>query len=362
VLLPRIAAAFTALPDVRSVADLFSGTARVGHALKRAGLEVHASDQLRFALTLAQCYVATDAAVWADRARRLIEELRRIPPSAGYFTETFCVQSRYFRPENGERIDAIREEIARLEPTPELEAVALVSLMEAADRVDSTVGLQMAYLKDWAPRAFNPLDLRVPDILPGPGHAREGLAEVLAAEVDVDAAYLDPPYNQHSYLGNYHIWETLCRWDKPPHYGTACKRKDVRSRKSRFNSKQHIHAALRQVVARLNCPWLVVSFNNEGYLSTSDIVSILSEKGYVATVEVGFRRYVGAQIGIYNPSGEKVGAVSHLHNTEHLFVCGPDQDYVNCAAEAARAARPMPVPRPAGIAGSRDAAQVMLPF
>ena len=30
-----------------------------------------------------------------------------------------------------------------------------------------------------------------------------------------DLAYLDPPYNQHSYLGNYHVWETLVRWDEP---------------------------------------------------------------------------------------------------------------------------------------------------
>jgi adenine-specific DNA-methyltransferase len=37
----------------------------------------------------------------------------------------------------------------------------LVSLMEAADRVDSTVGLQMAYLKTWAARAHNDLALRV---------------------------------------------------------------------------------------------------------------------------------------------------------------------------------------------------------
>ena len=38
----------------------------------------------------------------------------------------------------------------------------LTSLIEAADRVDSTVGVQMAYLKQWAPRAHNPLTLRVP--------------------------------------------------------------------------------------------------------------------------------------------------------------------------------------------------------
>ena len=40
---------------------------------------------------------------------------------------------------------------------------------------DSTTGVQMAFLKSWAPRALNPLTLRVPDLLPrsahGPGRA-----------------------------------------------------------------------------------------------------------------------------------------------------------------------------------------------
>jgi len=339
-LAPRIVAAFRALPGVRSVADPFSGTARVGHALKRAGFEVHASDYLRFASTLARCYVAADATVWADSARALIANLQRVPPEAGYVTETFCTRSRYFRPENGAKVDAIRAEIARLRLEPDLEAIALVSLMEAADRVDSTTGLQMAYLKGWAPRALNPLELRLPAILPGVGYVREGLAEALAPELEVDAAYLDPPYNQHSYLGNYHIWETLCRWDTPAAYGTACKRVDVRTRKSRFNSKRHIRAALQEVVDGLRCPWIVASFSDEGFLAADDVKDLLSSRGHVAVVEVSFKRYVGAQIGIHNQLGEKVGEVSHLHNTERLFVAGPDRASVEAAARAAGASSP----------------------
>ena len=44
----------------------------------------------------------------------------------------------------------------------------LTSLIEAADRVDSTCGVQMAYLKRWAPRAGNPLELREPEAVAGP--------------------------------------------------------------------------------------------------------------------------------------------------------------------------------------------------
>ena len=99
----------------------------------------------------------------------------------------------------------------------------------------------MAYLKDWAPRAFNDLELRLPRILPRARHGK-GQAFCLdaleaAATLEADIAYIDPPYNQHSYLANYHIWETLVRWDTPAHYGVACKRVDVRVRGSVFNSR-----------------------------------------------------------------------------------------------------------------------------
>ncbi|MDQ1400402.1 MAG: adenine-specific DNA-methyltransferase, partial [Acidimicrobiaceae bacterium] len=39
------------------------------------------------------------------------------------------------------------------------------------------------------------------------------------------------------------------------------------------------------------------------------------------------RRYVGAQIGIHNPRGEKVGAVSHTRNVEYV-ICAGDPDVV----------------------------------
>ena len=48
--------------------------------------------------------------------------------------------------------------------------------------------------------------------------------------------------------------------------------------------------------------------------------ALLSTRGRVTVITQDYKRYVGAQIGIYNPSGEKVGAVSHLRNLEYLYV------------------------------------------
>ena len=322
-LVPRLCELIAGL-GARSVLDLFSGTSRVGHALKRAGLQVHANDHNAYAATLARCYVQADREPLLAAVARLVDEFNRLPGDPGYFTATFCEQSRFFQPKNGARVDAIREAIFKKGLEPELEAVLLVALMEAADRVDSTTGVQMAFLKSWAARSHNDLELRVPDVLPraphGKGTAHQLDARAAADALSADVAYLDPPYNQHKYLGNYHIWETLVLWDKPEIYGTACKRVDCRTRTSAFNSKLAAAAAMRAVISGVQARHLVVSFNNEGYFDRAEMAAMLATRGEVLVLEHDFKRYVGAQIGIFNPRGQKVGSVGHLRNTEYIYV------------------------------------------
>jgi adenine-specific DNA-methyltransferase len=328
-LLPQILAAVAEVDDVRSVLDLFSGTSRVGHALKQAGYRVIANDWNGYAATLARCYVAADRETHAEPARRWIAQLQDLAPAPGWFTQTYCERSRYLQAHNGGKVEAIREAIAAASLDPLLEAVLLVSLLEAADRVDSTTGVQMAYLKSWSARSHKPLELRLPDLLPrsphGPGEAHQLDAQVAARTLAADVAYLDPPYNQHSYLGNYHVWESLIRWDRPEVYGVACKRTEVRERRSPFNSRRQCTAALRELIERIDARVLIVSFSNEGFIDRADMEAMLAVRGPVRTLEHDYKRYVGAQIGIHNPAGEKVGQVSHLRNTEYLYVVGAPQ-------------------------------------
>jgi adenine-specific DNA-methyltransferase len=314
--------------DARTAVDLFTGTTRVAQEFKRHGIEVTAVDSATYAHVLAQCYIATDAtSVDKDELSETLAELSALRGRAGYFTETFCVASRYFQPKNGARVDAIREAIEARYLESALYPVLLTSLMLAADRVDSTTGLQMAYLKQWAARAHNDLDLRIPELLAGPGRSVRGDALSLVDGVGhVDLAYLDPPYNQHRYFTNYHVWETLMRWDAPAHYGIACKRIDARDDETRsaFNSKRAMPAALRSVIARANADVVVVSYNDESWVTTAEITQWLYDAGHAAVALLAFdsKRYVGAQIGIHNPAGDRVGQISHLRNTEYIFVAG----------------------------------------
>jgi len=320
--------------------DLFTGTTRVAQEFKRRGLDVTASDIATYSEVLGACYIGTDADfVDLAEVRDTLELLAALPGRPGYFTQTFCVDSRYFQPKNGARVDAIRDVLESDYQGSPMFPILLTSLMLAADRVDSTTGVQMAYLKSWAPRANNDLELRMPELISGPGRTVRGDAQdVVRSLPRTELMYLDPPYNQHRYFTNYHIWETLVRWDNPDHYGIACKRVDSRDEetKSIFNKKREMPLAFRDVLLHANAETLIVSYNDESWITAEQMMSALRDAGYqdVRMVAFDYKRYVGAQIGIYNPSGEKVGAVSHLRNTEYLFVAG-ETDRVEAAIEVA---------------------------
>jgi len=357
----RLVPALAVLADASGAGtalDLFCGTTRVSQAFKARGIRTTAVDSARFAHVLARCYVATDPDADPEFTAALaaaVDELNALPGRAGYVTQTFCVEARFFRPENGTRIDAVRDAIEERYAGTPLWPVLLTSLLEAADRVDSTTGLQMAYLKQWAPRAARPLTLRVPDLLTGPGRALQGDARALAGSPElghVDLAYLDPPYNQHRYDANYHVWETLVAWDAPDHYGIACKRAELRDpvTRSAFNGRRTMPLALADVVSRLDADVLALSYNNESWLSFAELHELFSARGHVEVLAFDSARYVGARIGIHDPAGRKVGRVSHVRNTEYVVLAGP-RARVRSMASAVESAgfgttvdRPVPLP------------------
>jgi adenine-specific DNA-methyltransferase len=320
-LLPVLERVIAELGPLTTALDLFAGTTRVGRMLKQRGVRVHSNDTATYSEVIARCAIATDAReVDLAQVDALLKDLSETPPAPGYFTATFCEASRYVHPDNGARVDAIRAAIDERAPDEPLRSIALTSLLLATDRVDSTTGLQMAYLKSWAKRALQPLQLRPPELFDGPGSvSRLDAAHCARTFGAFDLAYIDPPYNQHSYFGNYHVWETLVRNDAPETYGIACKRVDCRTTKSPWNSKRLAPAAFEELIDAVDARHLLISFSNEGYLDGDEIEDLLSTRGTVKRIVVDHARYVGARIGIHNPAGEKVGTVSHLRNKEFLF-------------------------------------------
>jgi adenine-specific DNA-methyltransferase len=330
-----VIAGLAARAGARTCLDLFTGTTRVARGLKHQGAIVTAVDTARYSEILARAAIETDGGkVDVGELERVIAHLDGLPGRPGYVTATFCEQSRFFQPHNGARIDAIRDAIAKEHAGTPFEPLLLASLLESADRVDSTTGVQMAYVKSWAPRSYNRLELRVPELIEGTGHAVRGDACALAGRLGgFDLAYLDPPYNQHRYEGNYHIWETLVAWDEPDHYGVACKRVEVKDGpRSPFNSRRTIHDALRGVVDSVDAGVVVLSYNDESWIGLADLVEMCSVRGHVEVLGFASARYVGAKIGIHNPAGLKVGAPGRLENIEYVLVAGERRKVVAMTA------------------------------
>ena len=164
---------FTA-SGARRALDLFTGTTRVAQEFKRRGGHVTAVDTRP---VLARCSRAatsrpTRDPVDLDALADALARPRRARPGSPGTSPRRSARAVPLPPAR-ERRAGRRDPRRHREPSTAdspLYPVLLTSLIEAADRVDSTAGVQMAYLKQWAPRAHNRLTLRVPELLAGPGH------------------------------------------------------------------------------------------------------------------------------------------------------------------------------------------------
>jgi len=311
----------------KTALDLFTGTTRVARGFKENGLQVTAVDTASYSHIFAKTWIELDSSNQDSKELEgALAQLSALKPEAGYFTQTFCLDARYFQPKNGERVDSIRNAIERDYKDSWMYEPLLASLILGADRVDSTTGVQMAYLKQWARRSSNGITLQDPGLIRGSGRAILGDALHVVAEIEaVDLAYLDPPYNQHRYFANYHIWETLVRWDAPDTYGIANKRLDVRTdaNRSAFNSKPAMAKALSDLVQNVRAETIILSYNNESWLNRDQLIELCASKGEVRVLDVSFRRYIGGQIGVYNRQGQLVGQPGAKRNTEHIVIAGP---------------------------------------
>src|SRR5262249_26274506 len=149
---------------------------RVAQAFAKLGYRVIANDIAAWSKVFGTCYLLNTNR--RGHYAKLIEHLNAVPPRDGWFTEHYggtpnggCSVpadglKKPWQIHNTRKLDGIREEIENL-PLNEVEkAVALTSLILALDEVDSTLGHFVSYLRDWSPRSYKQLLLRVPRLFP----------------------------------------------------------------------------------------------------------------------------------------------------------------------------------------------------
>ena len=216
---------------------------------------------------------------------------------------------------NTRKLDGIREEIDNLSLSPVEKSVALTSLIFGLDRVDSTLGHFVSYLKNWSPRSFNELRLEVPSLF----IATEG-SEVVCEDVfsiadrNVDLAYFDPPYGSNNekmppsrvrYASYYHLWTTICLNDSPELFGKSMRRSDTSDTISgsafeefkrnpdsgRFLAVEAIERLIQSTAAR----WIILSYSSGGRATADEMNDILSTNGNVIEIiKLDYKRNVMA--------------------------------------------------------------------
>ena len=302
----------------QTVFDGFSGTTRVSQAFAQAGWRVVANDLAVWSRVFGECYLLSPFS--REHYQDLIDHLNALPGRHGWFTEHYGGDAtrlngmkKPWQRHNTLKLDAIREEIENLNLNKHDKAVALTSLILAMDEVDSTIGHYASYLSDWSARSYREMKLKVPHLTPKMRDHEVHQADIfgIISSIDADLAYLDPPYGSNNdkmppsrvrYAAYYHLWTSICLFDRPALFGKANRRADTRDQLSasvfenyrrddagKFVVVEAIERLLQQTRAR----HVILSYSSGGRATAAELNEVINRSGkLVEVVEVDYRRNV----------------------------------------------------------------------
>ncbi len=306
--------------------DLFAGTGSVGKHFKKLGYKIISSDILYFSYVLQKVYIeqnqypefakllkhfkinpVEETLFTSDsqNAKEIIKYLNNLEGIEGFIYKNYSPEGtqgqthvrKYFMGDNAKRIDAIRGKIEEWEKSNLLNEqeyfFLLGALIEAVPFVANISGTYSAFLKEWDKRAFKKLTLEVPEIIKSDETHKvfniNGLNVFDQIKV-IDILYLDPPYNERQYAPNYHILETIAKWDKPEIKGITGMRAYEEQKSEFCNSKSGIKA-LGEIIKNGNFKHLILSYNDDGIMPEKEISKLFNNAGKTEVAEQDYQRY-----------------------------------------------------------------------
>lgn len=326
-LLPNILKIIEGL-EVRTVLDGFSGSTRVSQALAKRGYQVTSNDVAFWSECFGRAYLLNQKEPHAYR--ELIDHLNNVKGVDGWFTKIYggiddgglSTQpdglKKLWQVHNAQKLDGIRTEIDSLNLDETTKAVALSSLILALDKVDSTMGHFVSYLRDWSPRSYGHLKLEIPMLWRNEiDHSvtREDiLNEPYLRNTFADLAYFDPPYGSNNekmppsrvrYQSYYHVWTTVVKNDSPEVFGAAARRLDSSDtiassifEEFRRNDKTGRFIAvdaLDRLLAQTQARYIMLSYSSDGRATASEIDEVLRANGkLLSTAIIDYKRNVMA--------------------------------------------------------------------
>ena len=321
--------------------DFFSGTTSVARYYKKLGYRVFSSDFLYLSFCLQKAYIENNreplfgrllptllsvrcASFFASPLEQVVAYLNTISPVEGFIYKNYTPEGTaaldrprmYFSSENGKVIDAIRIQIEKWKIedliTDSEYYILLACLIETVSFYANVAGVYAAFQKKWDPRAVKPLTLRPIEIIDNDRDNKVYNANSLdlVPDIDVDILYVDPPYNGRQYLPNYHLLETIAKYDAPSIHGVTGMR-DYESKKASFCNAKTALQGIDYFASSANYKYLVLSYNSEGIMGKADIMSTLSKYGTVKLEEFEYLRFKSNNNGL---------AKTQKHVFEQLYI------------------------------------------
>ncbi|SJK84436.1 type IIS restriction-modification system N6 adenine-specific DNA methyltransferase [Cuniculiplasma divulgatum] len=317
--------------------DVFSGSAAVSRYFKKS-FAVISNDSLYFSYVLQKALVELNeypdfsklnfgnlSLIPEERVHSVLEYLNMADGVEGFVYNHYTPASKnrdgiermYFSEVNGRKIDSIRSMIEEWFKCGNIDDngyfYLIASLLLAVQKISNISGTYGAYNKTWDPRAKKLLSLKFIEVIHSEFRHQafnEDSFEILN-KIECDVAYIDPPYNERQYIANYHLLETIAKYDDPIISGKTGIRNYTNREKSLFCSKRTVGSALMKLLSSLRTKYVILSYNSEGLLSKEEIMEIFERTGL-------------GKPNLYEFPYRRFNSNHNSHNNrieEYVFVC-----------------------------------------
>lgn len=284
----------TSLSD-KVFCDIFAGTGIVGRNFKTEVKQVISNDLEYYSYVLNRNYIGNHQ-VFEYEA--LIEELNALQGKNGFIFEEYShngsAERMYFSALNGKKIDAVRQQILHWKNHNQISEdqyfFLLASLLESADKVANTASVYGAFLKQLKKSAQKEMIIQPAlfDQTDKKHLVYNTDSNKLIKEISGDILYLDPPYNARQYGANYHVLNTIAKYDNFVPKGKTGLRA---YNKSEYCSKRVVSESFEELIKNANFKYIFLSYNNEGLMSEKDIRTIFSKYGKYSLFTTEYQRF-----------------------------------------------------------------------
>ena len=295
--------------------DLFAGTGILGRSFKKEIKQIIANDLEYYSYVLNKNYIENHTLI--DYLKH-IYELNSVVGIEGFifneYSENGRAQRQYFKESNGKRIDAIRQQIEFWKNNQEVSDneyyFLLASLLKSADKVANTASVYGAYLKHIKKSAQRDLWIEPADFIVNENQyvVYNEDSNSLIKKIQGDILYLDPPYNAREYGANYHLLNTIAKYDDFIPKGKT----GLRSyKKSSFCKKNQVTESFENLIREAKFEYIFLSYNNEGLMKSSEIQKIMKKYGKYDLVTTNYQRFKADKEENRNHKANKT--IEYLH-------------------------------------------------